>query len=205
MPESAPTPARRLAPDTRRGEILRHARHAFAESRYSEVALTQLAERAGVSQSLINHYFGTKRLLFLEVVRDAVTVPSFAVGKIVDGPMDVRVRDGVRQLLSSIERNKDIWFRTLNFGLHGTDPEVENILDEADRVAAGYLAAAVGFDVDDQRHRRLLAAIRAFGGMVKAATKEWLVRETLDRDLTEDLLVDALLSVIERVLLDEPQ
>jgi hypothetical protein len=41
--------------------------------------------------------------------------------------------------------------------------------------------------------------------MVKAATKEWLVRETLDRDLTEDLLVDALLSVIERVLLDEPQ
>ncbi|KZF12661.1 MAG: hypothetical protein WBD41_12765 [Rhodococcus sp. (in: high G+C Gram-positive bacteria)] len=55
------------------------------------------------------------------------------------------------------------------------------------------------------RHRRLLAAIRAFGGMVKAATKEWLVRETLDRDLTEDLLVDALLSVIERVLLDEPQ
>jgi hypothetical protein len=32
--------------------------------------------------------------------------------------------------MSSIERNREIWFRTLDFGLHGTAPEVESILDE---------------------------------------------------------------------------
>jgi hypothetical protein len=38
--------------------------------------------------------------------------------------------------------------------------------------------------------------VRAFGGMVKAAGREWLVRGTLTRDQVETLLTDVLVTVL---------
>ncbi|MDZ7932883.1 MAG: hypothetical protein U5N21_23735 [Rhodococcus sp. (in: high G+C Gram-positive bacteria)] len=39
--------------------------------------------------------------------------------------------------------------------------------------------------------------MRAFGGMVKAAGREWLVRGTLTREQVEILLTDVLVTVLD--------
>ena len=55
-------------PDERGRQILAGARRLFGERPYAEVSTTEIARAADIARGLINHYFGTKRDLYLEVV-----------------------------------------------------------------------------------------------------------------------------------------
>ncbi len=65
----------RLPRDERRRQILDAARRHFGEGYYSGVSTAEIAEAAGVSPGLVHHYFGSKRELYLEVVREMLRVP----------------------------------------------------------------------------------------------------------------------------------
>ena len=71
--------------DERRRQILAAARRLFSERGYSAVSTTEIAAEAGVARGLINHYFGTKRELYVEVVREMVRFRSQPVPEYVDG------------------------------------------------------------------------------------------------------------------------
>jgi hypothetical protein len=72
------------------------------------------------------------------------------------------------------------------------------ILAEADELAADRLLQATG--LADVAHREELRALfRAYGGLVKATAREWLVRETLTREQVQQLLSTALLSIVRDV------
>src|ERR1700732_1109937 len=74
---TSPAPRwQRLEHDERRGQILACARRLFSERPYAAVSTTEIAREAGVARGLLNHYFGTKRDLYLEVVRSLVRMPS---------------------------------------------------------------------------------------------------------------------------------
>ena len=77
----------------------------------------------------------------------------------------------------------------------GDDPEVQRILDEADDAAAQRVLALVGL-VEAPRSAELAAMIRAYGGMVKAAGREWIVNGTLTGDQVRMLLVDLLVTLV---------
>ena len=47
----------------------------FGEQPYATVQMAELAREAGVARGLLNHYFGTKRDLYVEVVRAMMIVP----------------------------------------------------------------------------------------------------------------------------------
>lgn len=67
---SAPPPTRRRLPSAERRElIIRAAVGAFAETGYAGTSTDDVARRAGVSQPYVVRLFGTKRDLFLEVLR----------------------------------------------------------------------------------------------------------------------------------------
>ena len=85
------TRRRRLEPDARREQILAVAIRYFGERPYSEVSTTDVARAAGVARGLVNHYFGTKKELYLEVVRVMLTVPGVAVERLAQGEPDERV------------------------------------------------------------------------------------------------------------------
>src|SRR5205807_8880700 len=75
----APSPAprwQRLEHDERRQQILDCARRLFSERNYASVSTSEIARQAGVARGLLHHYFGTKRELYLEVVRDLMRMPS---------------------------------------------------------------------------------------------------------------------------------
>jgi AcrR family transcriptional regulator len=62
---------RRLTPNARRAELLRAGERVFTEAAYEDVSIEQIAEAAGVSKNLLDHYFGGKRDLYLETIRAA--------------------------------------------------------------------------------------------------------------------------------------
>ena len=75
MKENAPTPQKRDR-DKTSGTILRTATTLFLESGYAAVSLSLIAKQAGVTKSLLHHYFGDKRGLW-KAVKDA-SVASYA-------------------------------------------------------------------------------------------------------------------------------
>ena len=78
---------RRLEPDVRRGQILACAVRLFGERPYAEVSTTDIARSAGVARGLINHYFGTKKDLFLAATALPVD-PSLIVQGLLAGGTD---------------------------------------------------------------------------------------------------------------------
>jgi len=190
---------RRLEPDERKKQIFTCAARLFGERPYTDVSTSDIAAEAGVARGLINHYFGTKRELYLEVVRRMVTIPQVAVDRLPDGPLSERVEVSVSWFLDGVARHSRTWLAALGVEGVGRDPEVERILAEADEAAADRVLEAAGLASVVAHREELRAMIRAYGGMVKAAAREWLVREALSRDQVQHLLTTTLLSLLRDV------
>ncbi|WP_067893483.1 TetR/AcrR family transcriptional regulator [Nocardia vaccinii] len=193
---SAEAPARRrLDPDERRAQILARAIEMFGERPYAAVSTAELAQRAGVARGLINHYFGNKRDLYLAVVRRMVTLPRPDDMVLPTGTDRERVDASVAWLLDIIGEHGSTWVKVTGHEGIGDDPEVQRILDEADDAAAARLLDMVG--LSGSRHTaELRALVRAYGGMVKTAGREWIIRGTLTREQVHILLADMLFALI---------
>jgi AcrR family transcriptional regulator len=190
---------RRLEPDERRAQIMACARRLFGERHYDAVSTTELARESGVARGLINHYFGTKRELYLEVVRELMFIPEFAVEQLAHGTLEHRVTASIDRFLTVIERNRSMWLATVGTGGYGRDPDVERILEEADEIAADRMLETVGLDHIAEGREELRAMIRAFSGMAKVATREWLLRRTLTRPQVHALLCGTLVTIVSDV------
>ena len=189
----------RMDRDERRGEILRAAARLFGERPYSEVSVTDIADSAGVAKGLMHHYFGSKRELYLEIVRDIATVPSVPLPD--DDQLDneqvwTRSVDG---FLGLIAQNPDLWLTSVTVGGAERDDEVASILDEGKEVLADRTLAAIG--LADQAHDPILRAlVRGYGGFVQELTVEWLVRRRLDERQVRSAISATLPLLLEQVL-----
>ncbi|QRP44641.1 TetR/AcrR family transcriptional regulator [Amycolatopsis sp. FDAARGOS 1241] len=188
---------RRLEPAERRAEILAVARRLFGAGSYASVSTSDIAAAAGVARPLINHYFGGKRELYLEVVRQMMIVPAPVVEALPEGPVRRRLEVGIERWIDVVDRNRDAWLTAIGPEAAGRDPEIERIMLEADDVAADrVLAAALMTDVSEGREQ-LRAMIRSYGGMLRAASREWLIRGTLKRDELRTFLVESIMNLLE--------
>jgi AcrR family transcriptional regulator len=188
---------RRLSPDERRAQIVACAERLFAERPYAQVSTTEIAAEAGVARGLLNHYFGDKRSLYLEVVRRAALLSSFEEMPLPDGELEEKVDEAVRWLLDSIEPHRATYLTIAGAEGVGEDPEVTAILDEATDLAARAVLRMVGVDEADPTAR---AAVRAYGGLVRGAIREWTRSSDLTRDQAHLLLCETLLAVVTKVL-----
>jgi AcrR family transcriptional regulator len=186
---------RRLEPDARREQILACAIRLFGDRPYPAVSTTDIAQQAGVARGLINHYFGTKRDLYLEVVRRMVTIPPCSLPEEQpQGTLEERIGASVSWFLDRVLRHCKTWLVAV--GGVGHDPDVERILAEADELAADRVLGFVGLGDVGEHREQLRAMIRAYGGMVKAAGREWLMRNNLNRDQVHLLLSQTLLTLV---------
>lgn len=113
---------RRLEPDARRGQILACAVRLFGARPYPDVSTTDIARAAGVARGLVNHYFGTKKQLYLEVVRVMVTVPEVAVARLPAGDLRTRVDASVTWFLDVVSRHRTSWLAAVTAGGWATTP-----------------------------------------------------------------------------------
>jgi AcrR family transcriptional regulator len=199
-PDASDSPRwKRLEPDERRQQILACAVRLFGERPYADVSTTDIAREAGVTRGLINHYFSTKKDLYLEVVRTMATIPEVAVASLPVGDLPTRVHASVTWFLDTVSRHARPWLATVGAEGVGRDPDVEHVLAEADEVVADRVLTAVGLDDVVEHREELRAMIRAYGMLARAAAREWLERGALTRDDAHDLCSTALLVMVEQV------
>src|SRR5438270_872370 len=195
---TAPTPRwQRLEYDERRAQILACARRLFSERNYTAVSTAEIAREAGVARGLLHHYFGTKRELFLEVVRTLVRMPSNPVPLQSPGRgIEIVIAESVDRWMQMLERNRGMWLAAIGGGGLGRDPEVEAILDHAREQAADRLIEALQYYQASEAPPELRAVIRAYSGFAEAASVEWLERGRLSREQTKAVLVRGFLTIV---------
>jgi AcrR family transcriptional regulator len=188
---------RRLEPDERREQILECARRLFGERHYSAVSTTDIAQEAGVARGLINHYFGTKRGLYLEVVRQVVFMPPPAAANLPAGPPQARVAAAVDWWLDAVWRHRKMWLSAVGAQGFGHDEDLEAIIEQAEEAGVERVLEALDLAGAGEATR---AAIRAYGGFAAVAAREWLTRRTLTRDQLHALLSHTLLALVQDIL-----
>lgn len=191
---------RRLEPDARREQIVEHAIRIFGERPYAEVSMTEVAEEAGVARGLVNHYFGVKRDLYLEVVRRMVQLPPVEDAVPATGPLRKRVERSVQWYLDTVGAHGKTFVAVTGGGGIGDDPDVERIIRDADDVAATKVLQLVGLAVEVGSDEPQRAMIRAYAGLVRSTVREWAREATLTREQAVLLLSQALLCIVRDVL-----
>jgi AcrR family transcriptional regulator len=188
---------RRLEPDARRQEILSVAVRLFGERGYADVSTTDVARAAGVARGLINHYFGTKKDLYLAVVRVMLTLPGEAVAGLPPGDLATRVDALVTWFLDVVSRHSTSWLAAITAGGMAGDPDVDRVIGEAIDAAAAGVLDATGFP--DRRSEALHAMARSYVWLVTSTAREWLQRGVLTRAQVHRLLATTLLAMVDQV------
>jgi AcrR family transcriptional regulator len=183
----------RLEPDARRRQIVEAARTLYAERAYDDVSLAELARAAGVTRGLLHHYFGSKREIFLAVMRDSTLMPETELPDLLHLTLSERVRVTMDWILDAAQTYGQAWVAASGAAeLHG-ESDLQVVVDEADDRAARLVLDAVGLPDSPV----LRARLRASAAYVKALCREWLQRGTLTRDDVLDLLTTHLVHVLE--------
>lgn len=191
----------RLDHDERREQILACARRLFSERTYGTVSTSEIAREAGVARGLLHHYFGTKRDLYVEVVRSMLRVPPAPVPEQLAGrAVEEVVAEAVDRWLELVRRNRGTWFAAVGAQGFGHDPEVEAVLEAAREEAVERLVAVVGREAPVGAQRELRAVLRAYAGLAEATTFEWLQRRRLTRAQAHTLITQTLLALVRDVL-----
>lgn len=183
----------RLEPDARRRQIVEAARSLYAERSYDDVSLAELARAAGVTRGLLHHYFGSKREIFLAVMRDSLLMPASELPDLLHLPLEERVRVTMDWILDAAQTYGQAWVAAAGAAELSGESDLQRIVDEADDRAARLVLDAVGLpDSSDLRAR-----LRASAAYVKALCREWLQRGTLAREDVLALLTIHLVHVLE--------
>ena len=185
--------ATRLDTEERKGQILDAARRLFAERPYGEVSTAEIAEAAGVTRGLVHHYFGAKRELYLDAVRQMVSMMA--------GTRDGRQMDweeSVDAWMDLLEANREAWILAVSAGETGQDRAMQEILYEARARTAAEVMMVLGFDA--KRDHELRSLVMAFGRFAEEISLEWLERGHLSRDQARVLLAGALPLMVDKLL-----
>ena len=179
-------------------EILDAARRVFLRADFATTSMGEIADEAGVTRGLLNHYFGTKRDLYLarrrrrrrDAARDGRHRPSATC----------RSR---RWSTATARTSSTRWSATPSCGRCssgprpiGRDPEVAAVMAAAreevvERMARNHAGDAV---TDELR-----MALRVFQGAAERAAQEWLARGRMNREQTNAILTGLLLTLVRDV------
>jgi TetR/AcrR family transcriptional regulator, fatty acid metabolism regulator protein len=134
----------RLSREERAADILKHARLVFCEKGYTDTLVSEIAERAGVVEGSVFHYFPTKRDLLIK------TVEQWYSGLI--GDYDHRLES----IIGTWNRLRFMIWGHLNV-IH-EEPEITKLIVEEIRPGPEYRETAI-FELNRNYTRRTLGII----------------------------------------------
>ena len=172
----ATRPRTRLPPDTRREEILEHARQLFGARSYAAVSASEIARAAGVTPALVSHYFpGGKRDLFLTLVAQLRQQVAETIHVDPNLPIRDRVTASIENWLRWLEANSETWLATAAQGDYIADPDLQALVDDARELSIDTIIADYADALTDDRTTRL--ALRSWLGFNRATSRSWLKGE----------------------------
>ena len=191
----------RLEPAQRRAQILRHAVRVFREQPYSEVSLDQIATETGVTRGLLHHYYGSKRNLYLDVLRTVLTIPNSTpiVPPGVQGDLREVLDACVRTWMQLVRQAGGLWPGSPGAGTGMAEDDVDEVVRSARDVLVERMLVEVPFPESLDRDA-LRAALRSYSAFAGMAIHEWLDGGPLDEAQTQVLLRETLLALAERVV-----
>ena len=172
-----PTPATpRLPAAERRQQLLDVALEAFASQGFHLTSMNELAEQAGVTKPVLYQHFGSKRELYLEVLRAVGGRMVTDVGKAIadaEGPRQ-QVEAGFLAYFLWVARERH-GFEVLFAGDTRRDPE---FLAELGKVETEFAQAIAGLIVVDgiNREQQLLLAY-GIVGIAETTCRHWLAAD----------------------------
>jgi AcrR family transcriptional regulator len=189
----------RLGPEARREQILVTARGLFEEKGYDAVSMSDVATAAKVTRGLVHHYFGSKRELYLAVVRSVLAEAPTLVAAGETTALEEMVERNASLVLDYLSSNRGMLLAIAPSGDLGRDPEVAALADAARETAIDQVIANhFGDPAVAPPEARLV--IRAFLGLVEASCREWLFRGRATRPQVEALLAQTILALIRDAL-----
>jgi AcrR family transcriptional regulator len=189
----------RLGPEARREQILLTARDLFEQKGYEAVSMSDVAAAAKVTRGLVHHYFGSKRELYLEVVRSVLAEAPTLVAAGESASLEQMVERNAGLVLDYLSSNRGMLLAIAPSGDLGRDPEVAELADTA-REAAIDQVIANHFGDPSVAPPEARLVIRAFLGLVEASCREWLFRGRATRAQVETLLAQTILALIRDAL-----
>jgi AcrR family transcriptional regulator len=189
----------RLGPEARREQILLTARGLFEEKGYDAVSMSDVAAAAKVTRGLVHHYFGSKRELYLEVVRSVLSEAPTLVAAAEATSLEEMVQRNASLVLDYLGSNRGMLLAIAPSGDLGRDPEVAELADVARETAIDQVIANHFGDPSAAPPEARLV-IRAFLGLVEASCREWLFRGRATRPQIEALLAQTILALIRDAL-----
>lgn len=195
MDSGSSTPrARRLSPDARRDQLIDAAVAVVARQGHRGLTLDEVAERSGVTRSLIYHYFprGRQDLFIAAVDRSGRELTE---GWLVDSdtPIEERLAVNFARFFEHALEPSDIWLVHRQANIAG-DPEV-NELSAAYR---GIVISAIALNDfgNDDPPAIVQAGLSAYLDFAERALDEWRQRK-LDPEHLYPMLTSSLLAVVD--------
>ncbi|MCX7521412.1 TetR/AcrR family transcriptional regulator [Microbacterium sp. STN6] len=138
----------RLTPHERRAQLIALGVAFLADHPLDELSMEYLSSKAGVSRTLLFHYFDSRKGLHREVVRTArdsmlhATEPSPHLA-----PLD-RLRDTLTRIVAFVREHRGTFYSLVR-GVASGDSEVREVIDQAraqqaERVIAVFLEQGAG-------------------------------------------------------------
>jgi len=150
----------RLTPEDRRAQLIALGVKFLADHPLDELSMDELAGRAGVSRTLLFHYFDSKQGMHRAVVTTARDSLLQATTPRTDLPPRERIDDTLRRLAAFVHEYRGT-FLSLVRGIASGDPSVRAVVDESRELNAQRLQEAFAeLGVPDTRAVRM--ALRAW-------------------------------------------
>jgi AcrR family transcriptional regulator len=144
-------------------------------------------------QRLLTDHFGSKRNLYLAVLRSTINVPK-APSPIsgTDPDLDIALEVMTEWWLTQLERNREMWLAVLGARGMGRDPEVEALLDDVEERARADLVEYLSALDPAQAPPELWSVVVAWQGLAEATGVEWLRRGRITRNQAKVLVLESL-------------
>jgi AcrR family transcriptional regulator len=173
----------RMPAAERRVQLLDVALRVFGERGFHDTSMNDIAEAAGVTKPVLYQHFGSKRELFLELLREVGGRLRDAVGKATASAPSPhqQVEQGFHAYFSWVAQTRG-GFDVLFAGETRRDREFVSEALKVETEIADVIAELIVIDGLDPEHRRLLAY--AIVGLAETTSRHWLSND-LDLDAAQ--------------------
>ncbi|HEX2316927.1 MAG TPA: TetR/AcrR family transcriptional regulator [Thermomonospora sp.] len=186
------SPGARLTADDRRRQLVGIGLRMLVQRPIHELSLDAVAAEAGISRSLLFHYFPTKRDFYVAVVRAAARLLLRQTLPDADAPPAERLRQALDAFVGFVERHREPYLALLRGAAGGADYVIEIHEQTRDTFVAHALAALE----PEEANRHVDLVVRGWFGFVEDAVLRW----TRDRPFPREELLDLLYGALPALL-----
>lgn len=186
----APRPVRRSAGD-RRAQLVQIGLELLPTTPVQELTIDEVARRAGISRSLLFHYFATKREYYTAVTKAAADLMLEHLLPAPGTPREEQVSGMLDRYVGWVETFRETHLAFVR-GAAGGDPWVAEVYQDTRNRLVAVALRALGL-ADDARCRQLVLAWFAF---TEDLVGSWALEPTMPRPELLALLRDVLEDIV---------